>query len=513
MTVKSNAERKVYKEITLVNISLSDLYCLLRHISKQSIHLQAYSKESIQQLVMGAENLVRDELLKTPVHSRRQSAEMQASSRKGIHSLNSSKHKRVEHWLQNQSLTKQASMASSTSDGEASCEYTTGSDARDSDGSEGLADSVATTCLQANGNKSQFTSTEVITSSVDLMKESIETNGSLGRVVPRANRRKSERPVSVSCLSQLTNQIPMNCSSDDTNNQGLATHSISESALHMLNIGSQSNLHIKKSDSRSSLKKRRMRMKKKQRSESGSNASEASSGKRRGSYNCLMKSESFSGVVIQEVQAVVVEQVEVDNEDEISLPKPNFQVGACTTNMFNAKHLGNLAPLGYYNIDANGNTRELSFTGTEDNSNPSEHIAWDDYQEKYLSEAYSEGRDSDAARKLLEFGDDYRNFIDSQSDCCSSLSAANNLDSMSPPRGRKPLANAQFANKSASKSPSDDDNAMRRRRAFEIEWRRRSQGDRKPFTDGEFVVIFNIFYANRLVKDLKLVYVESMHLR
>lgn len=28
----------------------------------------------------------------------------------------------------------------------------------------------------------------------------------------------------------------------------------------------------------------------------------------------------------------------------------------------------------------------------------------------------------------------YRNFIDSQSDCCSSLSATNNLDSFSPPR-------------------------------------------------------------------------------
>lgn len=44
-------------------------------------------------------------------------------------------------------------------------------------------------------------------------------------------------------------------------------------------------------------------------------------------------------------------------------------------------------------------------------------------QEKYQSEAYSEAPDSDAARRLLEFGDDYRNFLDSQSDCCSSLSA------------------------------------------------------------------------------------------
>lgn len=44
-------------------------------------------------------------------------------------------------------------------------------------------------------------------------------------------------------------------------------------------------------------------------------------------------------------------------------------------------------------------------------------------QEKYMSEAYSEETaDNEAARKLLEFGDDYRNFLDSQSDCASSLS-------------------------------------------------------------------------------------------
>lgn len=40
-----------------------------------------------------------------------------------------------------------------------------------------------------------------------------------------------------------------------------------------------------------------------------------------------------------------------------------------------------------------------------------------------MSEPYSETPDSEAARRLLEFGEDYRNYIDSQSDCCSSLSA------------------------------------------------------------------------------------------
>lgn len=37
-------------------------------------------------------------------------------------------------------------------------------------------------------------------------------------------------------------------------------------------------------------------------------------------------------------------------------------------------------------------------------------------QEKYSSEAYSEAHDSDAARRLLDFGEDYRNFLGSQSD-------------------------------------------------------------------------------------------------
>jgi hypothetical protein len=40
-----------------------------------------------------------------------------------------------------------------------------------------------------------------------------------------------------------------------------------------------------------------------------------------------------------------------------------------------------------------------------------------------MSEPYSEVVDVETARRLLEFGDDYRNFLDSQSDCASSLSA------------------------------------------------------------------------------------------
>lgn len=57
--------------------------------------------------------------------------------------------------------------------------------------------------------------------------------------------------------------------------------------------------------------------------------------------------------------------------------------------------------------------------------------AWDSYQEKYMSEPYSEAADVETARKLLEFGDDYRNFLDSQSDA-SSLSAVRSCSSPVP---------------------------------------------------------------------------------
>lgn len=57
-----------------------------------------------------------------------------------------------------------------------------------------------------------------------------------------------------------------------------------------------------------------------------------------------------------------------------------------------------------------------SINAVEEQSSSLSEQAWDSYQEKYLSEAYSEAHDSDAARRLLEFGEDYRNFLDSQSD-------------------------------------------------------------------------------------------------
>lgn len=167
-----------------------------------------------------------------------------------------------------------------------------------------------------------------------------------------------------------------------------------------------------------------------------------------------------------------------ESEDEQKMMKPDFKIGSLTNVYANPQaNLGSLAALANYNHEKND--QDMNETGTENMSSlhDSESM-WDNYMEKYNSEAYSEDRDVDAARRLLEFGDDYRNFIDSQSDCCSSLSAAN-IDSMSPPRPRKNLNGVGAQNMSLS----SNDNSMkmlRHRRIQEIpevERRRMSNGE------------------------------------
>lgn len=65
----------------------------------------------------------------------------------------------------------------------------------------------------------------------------------------------------------------------------------------------------------------------------------------------------------------------------------------------------------------------------------------------------------------------FSNFLDSQSDCCSSLSAANNLDSLSPPRMDSLQPNeAKVVIQETIVSSVDH---ARRRRALELEYERR----------------------------------------
>ncbi|XP_022214150.2 uncharacterized protein LOC111068754 isoform X3 [Drosophila obscura] len=375
-----------------------------------------------------------------------------------------------------------------------------------SDTSEGFTDSIAT-CMQTSTN-SYGNSTERMGGSAEPIGQPVtplgfgSSNQSLNvKIVKRPQaRRKSERPWSVSCLSQLTtdaagHQLTTAIVSVGQNAPpGLASHSISESALDSLSPGPRpraasssgtgSNA-ARKSDSKGSLRRRKARKKRISAASAGRKSDSGSEAGGGDLTQTLMKScESMSSQQLQEFTNALLSiqkgapgspraegslLVEGDSESQLMLPK--FRVGSFTTAglMATDTRLGALAALSNY-MNEDEQQAELS---TEDHHSSISETAWDNYQEKYNSENYSEGFDSDAARRLLEFGDDYRNFIDSQSDGCSSLSAANNLDSFSPPRmdslqrhELKPLA----INQETISSSVDH---ARRQRALELQYERR----------------------------------------
>lgn len=139
-----------------------------------------------------------------------------------------------------------------------------------SDTSE-VSDSIAT-CMQTSTN-SYGNSTERIGGSAEPIVNAATSNQSLNvKVVKRQqSRRKSERPWSVSCLSQLTtdaNQVAAKVNTIANVQSGLASHSISESALDSLSPGrprassSSAVAQVKSYDSKNSLKRRKTRKKK-----------------------------------------------------------------------------------------------------------------------------------------------------------------------------------------------------------------------------------------------------------
>ncbi|XP_022113891.2 uncharacterized protein LOC110992394 [Pieris rapae] len=152
-----------------------------------------------------------------------------------------------------------------------------------------------------------------------------------------------------------------------------------------------------------------------------------------------------------------IEKTHISSKDDSAIPEqseleqvtPSFKLGPeggivrprLTKSMerersFLALSLGD--PSQMWDLCVDKDSDKSVTAGTEEHSSFSEQ-AWDFYQEKYNSEPYSEAPDSDAARRLLEFGDDYRAFLDSQSDCCSSLSAQpENDQSPSGTRRRRP---------------------------------------------------------------------------
>lgn len=390
-------------------------------------------------------------------------------------------------------------------DCEASCEYTSEESGRESDTSEEITDSVAT-CLQ--GTDHLQTSTEGLGSGI----ESVATHKVTMRT-KSSSRRHSDRPWSVSCLSQLTRnsrQSLLDAKIGEASTS-LANFSISESALHNLspqkykntsesdskNCSSSRNVQstVNSVGSKNSLRRRRAKLRKKsyssnKRSESGSEmpSTEVS----RNILRSMTKSESFSmGTSLMEDLSdaismmtlvkdnqVIPQAQKPESDDEQKMMKPDFKIGSLTNVYANpSASLGSLAALANYNRESN--EQDTNETGTENMSSLSEQM-WDNYMEKYNSEAYSEDRDVDGARRLLEFGDDYRNFIDSQSDCCSSLSAAN-IDSLSPPRHRKNLSGV-----AQNLSFSSNDNSMKVMRQRRIQELPEMERRRLSNSEGEF---------------------------
>ncbi|XP_050335626.1 klarsicht protein isoform X3 [Bactrocera neohumeralis] len=527
------------------------------------------SHESIKQLVLEAEHLVRDvEALKTPNKQKQKHSVIKLSStvKKREIAMPGPIKQRVQEWLEHQPSSStttqshrnpneelQSGVKSKAGD---DCEASGEASETDSvphpgsDTSEGLTESIAT-CMQTSTNSFGGNSTECFASSAEPIVSSAtvlgygSSNQSLNvKIVKRSqSRRKSERPWSVSCLSQLTTEtVPTETIAPVVGNAqtGLATHSISESALDSLSPGRQrvsssSTINVnqvKASNSKGSLKRRKTRKKKMSTSgnlgvvatnthsvlkKSPDSGSEDTAEMPRLTQTLLMKScESMSTQQIREITSALlclqrgnganlneattgsnknaaqysleeskqhaIPQSQKDMGEGVPLMKPNFRVGSYTTAyMRNEKRLGSLAALATYMNDEEEEQqgaatpvpqkqREYT-TGTEDHHSSFSETAWDNYQEKYNSENYSEGFDSDAARKLMEFGDDYRNFIDSQSDCCSSLSAANNLDSLSPPR----MDSLQQADTKAitQDTIANSVDHARRRRALDLEYERR----------------------------------------
>ncbi|XP_076222312.1 klarsicht protein isoform X2 [Nomia melanderi] len=151
-----------------------------------------------------------------------------------------------------------------------------------------------------------------------------------------------------------------------------------------------------------------------------------------GRLTMLVKSGSFSGCTAH--QQLSAERTIVSD------PTPPFRLPCCTSAASTSETEGedqrNCAR-GCFSYDDNLLDTVLSNkvlsnhqlnvdSDVEMNSlgnNSFSEQAWDNYQEKYMSEPYSEAPDVETARRLLDFGDDYRNFLDSQSDCASSMSA------------------------------------------------------------------------------------------
>ncbi|KAJ8926944.1 hypothetical protein NQ314_020796, partial [Rhamnusium bicolor] len=294
-----------------------------------------------------------------------------------------------------------------------SCDASGEDDEKESQTSEDF-DASTTTLREAQSSNSQNTSFDELNS----------TNGS--------------RPWLGSCISQL-NEV--------SSNPGINNFSISETALNKMSLTpkildrfttvSSNNFNVNSNNSTSSTVEeisplltektspiRRKKSKLKKKSLFGkSDTHLLYSPVAQKNRNLLIKSGSFSGystrftnndrhtssdpptgqICVHGIFCETSTTSGADSDEEFGKRIPNFKLGFKTRYLHNSE----------LRDDSPGKS---SLNTAEEQSSSLSEQAWDNYQENYLSEAYSESHDSDAARKLLNFGEDYRNFIDSQSD-------------------------------------------------------------------------------------------------
>ncbi|KAL6423713.1 hypothetical protein ACFW04_010303 [Cataglyphis niger] len=439
-------------------------------------------KSSIQKLIKEVENLIGEER-----HTASRSFSQLVFEEKNITNNHRAKYARVKEWLKLNASRSYEGRSQPLDSCDASGEYTTeeSDGERQSISSDDLQSSIATyrRVEGALGGISQSPSQEILYNFQKTPINEVPPDENTPKVVMRSKQKvKGSRPWSVSCISQIGNNSNL-----AQMNDSFLPFSISETALHQLvatpptkSVSLDATGTRKSFNSSSTLleeslicpddrvvrnisfRRKKNRLRKKtlgRKSESSSESvhanhhsagSDGSSNQQRSSRkmnlsrtmhsvpkeNChsrsttLVKSGSFSGcTVYQQLHAEtaivnsstplrllcckpIVSTSEIESEDhnyaQGHLPSDNNILN----NTVNSKELTSQQ----LNVDSDVEMNSLG-------NNSLYEQAWDNYQEKYMSEAYSEPLDVEMARRLLDFGDDYRNFLDSQSECASSISA------------------------------------------------------------------------------------------
>ncbi|XP_011876409.1 PREDICTED: uncharacterized protein LOC105566759 isoform X2 [Vollenhovia emeryi] len=439
-------------------------------------------KSSIERLIKEVENLIGEDR-----HTASRAFPQLEFEEKNITNNHRAKYARVKEWLKLNESRSYEGRSQPLDSCDASGEYTTeeSDGERQSVSSDDLQSSVATyrrfegalACI------SQSPSQEILDCVQKTPVNEIPPDETTPKVVMRSKQKaKGSRPWSVSCISQIGDNPTL-----AQINNAVLPFSISETALHQLvttpptksvsfdAAGSRKSFNNSAStlleesficsDDRVarniSFRRKKNRLRKKtlgRKSESSSESAQAnhhsagsdgSSNQQRSSRktnltrtthivskeNChsrsttLVKSGSFSGCTVH--QQLHVERTLVNNSTPLRLfccksvastletegedrdcAQGHFAYNNDMLNMMvNNKELSGQQ----LNIDSDVEMNSLG------NSLPEQ--SWDNYVEKYMSEPYSEPLDVETARRLLDFGDDYRNFLDSQSECASSISA------------------------------------------------------------------------------------------